>query len=338
VSYQIALNFEDGVTRFVDCNVGESVLDAAYRAQVNLPMDCSDGVCGTCKCRAEAGDFDLGEDFIDEALTEDEMAEGMVLTCQMVPLSDCIIAVPVASSALNLKPARHSARVHEVRLVSATAIVLALELDDIAAIAFLPGQYVNIDVPGAGVHRAYSFSSAPGSTVASFLIRNIPGGKMSDWLTGQAKAGNEVSFVGPYGSFYLRPVERPLLLLAGGTGLAPLLSMLEVLADHGVGHALHLLYGVTTDNDLVELDRIDALAQRLPSLTWDVCVADTGSAQPLKGFVTQHIQESHLNGGDVDVYLCGPPPMVEAVRSFLKDKNIAPRNFFFEKFNPSESA
>src|SRR5690554_7295405 len=83
MSYNIALNFEDGVTRVITCNEGETVLDAAYRAQINLPMDCSDGVCGTCKGSCHQGEFDMGDEYIDEALSDEEAAQGMVLTCQM---------------------------------------------------------------------------------------------------------------------------------------------------------------------------------------------------------------------------------------------------------------
>lgn len=293
--YKIALNFEDGATRFIDCNDGETVLDAAYRAQVNLPMDCSDGVCGTCKCRAEAGSYDLGEDYIDEALTESEAAEGLVLTCQMKPSSDCVIAVPTTSSALNLKPATHRATVTAVDLVSDSTIVLSLEAEDADAVGFLPGQYVNISVPGTDQSRSYSFSSAPGDTQASFLIRNIPGGVMSGWLTGKASAGDKVTFVGPHGSFYLRKVERPILLLAGGTGLAPILSMMEVLARQETAEQVTLIYGITRDIDLVGLERIEALGKRIPNFQWKVCVADDASAQPLKSFVTQHMSDEELN-------------------------------------------
>lgn len=91
MTFNIALNFEDGITRFIQCHAGEKVLDAAYRQQVNLPMDCSDGVCGTCKCRCVSGEYGLGDDFLEEALSEDEAAERQVLTCQMVPTSDCVI-------------------------------------------------------------------------------------------------------------------------------------------------------------------------------------------------------------------------------------------------------
>ena len=227
-SYNIALNFEDGVTRFVECKAGEKVLDAAFRAKINLPMDCSDGVCGTCKCRAESGSYDLGDDYIEDALSDDEKESGLVLTCQMVPQSDCVIAVPASSTACKTEQSKFAATVSKVEPHNDAAVVLELDVDATAPV-FLPGQYVNIDVPGSGQHRSYSFSSAPGESKISFLIKKIPGGVMSTWLE-SAQAGNKVELTGPLGSFYLRAVERPLLFLAGGTGLAPFLSMLEVLA------------------------------------------------------------------------------------------------------------
>ncbi|HKX78412.1 MAG TPA: 2Fe-2S iron-sulfur cluster-binding protein, partial [Novosphingobium sp.] len=143
MSYRIALNFEDGATRIIDCNDGEKVLDAAYRNKINLPMDCSDGVCGTCKCHCEQGTYDLGDDYIEDALSEDEAAEGTVLTCQMVPSSDCVIQVPVPASACKLTPATHEAAVASVSQVSDSTIILTLDLDVPDALAFLPGQYVN---------------------------------------------------------------------------------------------------------------------------------------------------------------------------------------------------
>ncbi len=336
MGYHIALNFEDGATRFIDCNAGEKVLDAAYRQKVNLPMDCSDGVCGTCKCRCEQGAYDLGDDYIDDALTASEAGEGLVLTCQMVPSSDCVIAVPVPSSACKLTPAEHGGEVSSVQLVSDSTIILRLKLDKPESLAFLPGQYVNLGVPGTAQHRAYSFSSKPGAAEASFLIRNVQGGLMSGWLANEAMPGVRMRFVGPNGSFFLRPVTRPVVMLAGGTGLAPLLSMLEVLADQGADQRIHLIYGVTRDGDMVEIERIEALAARIPALTWATCVADPQSAWPLKGYVTHHLSDAHLNAGDVDIYLCGPPPMVEAVRTFLRDKGVEPANFHYEKFTPSE--
>ena len=126
--YRIALNFEDGVTRFVDCGANEKGLDAAFRNRINLPMDCSDGVCGTCKCRAETGSYDLGDDYIDEALTADEAAEGLVLTCQMIPTSDCVIAVPVPSTACKTSTAQIAAVVGEVTTFADAVYELVLDI------------------------------------------------------------------------------------------------------------------------------------------------------------------------------------------------------------------
>ncbi|MBB4184278.1 benzoate/toluate 1,2-dioxygenase reductase subunit [Sinorhizobium terangae] len=335
-SYSIALNFEDGVTRFIECKDSEKVLDAAFRNKINLPMDCSDGVCGTCKCRAESGRYDLGDDYIDDALTADEAESGLVLTCQMRPSSDCIISVPTTSVACKTGQQTFAATVANVVPHNDAAIVLELDVDAQAP-AFLPGQYVNIGVPGGGQSRSYSFSTAPGERRIGFLIKKIPGGVMSSWLE-RAETGTKLELTGPLGSFYLREVERPLLFLAGGTGLAPFLSMLEVLACENPQERVHLVYGVTRDLDLVLVDEIEAYAKRLANFTYSTVVADEASSHPRKGWVTQHMPAEVLNGGDVDVYLCGPPPMVDAVRTYFDDNAVKPHSFHYEKFTPNAVA
>lgn len=332
MTYAIALNFEDGVTRFIDCKVGEKVLDAAFRQRINLPMDCSDGVCGTCKCRCETGAYDLGDDYIEDALSADEAQERQVLTCQMVPQSDCVIAVPVPSSACKTGTTQFVATLAGITRHADAALQVSFELDQ--APVFLPGQYVNIGVPDSEQTRAYSFSSRPGDSHASFLIKHVPGGLMSGWLE-RAQPGDSVAMTGPLGSFYLREVQRPLLLLAGGTGLAPFLSMLEVLALGGETRPITLIYGVTRDQDLVLVEALEAFAAQLPNLTLVTCVADPQTAHPRQGYVTQHMASDVLNGGDVDVYLCGPPPMVDAVRQYFKQMGVTPASFHYEKFTPN---
>ena len=334
-SYRIALNFEDGVTRIIACGAQEKVLDAAFRQRINLPMDCSDGVCGTCKCRAESGDYDLGDDFIEDALTAEEAGQRLVLTCQMVPRSDCVIAVPVPSTACKTGMAKFSGTVAGVERFSDAAYELALDVPEDAP-AFLSGQYVNIGVPGSGQHRSYSFSSATGARRMTFLIKHVPGGLMSSWLT-QAQAGSTLEMTGPLGSFYLRPVTRPLLFLAGGTGLAPFLSMLETLAQQGCPQPIHMLYGVTRDQDLVMVDRLEDYARRIPGFTFGTCVADAATSHPHQGYVTDHLPPEALHNGNVDVYLCGPPPMVDAVQRHFKAAGMAPASFHYEKFTPTQA-
>ncbi|MBV2134231.1 ring-hydroxylating dioxygenase ferredoxin reductase family protein [Pseudomonas sp. MAP12] len=335
MSHKIALNFEDGVTRFIDAKGSETVADAAYRQGINIPLDCRVGACGACKCQVESGNYELGEDFIEDALSADEAAQGMVLTCQMRAQSDCVVRVPVASSACRIKQGSFRAAIREVKALSDSTIRLAVEGDELGKLAFLPGQYVNLQVPGSEQSRAYSFSSMPEDGKVSFLIRNVPGGLMSGYLTQLAKVGDVMTMTGPLGSFYLRDVRRPLLLLAGGTGLAPFLAMLEKLAASGSEQPVHLIYGVTNDFDLVEMDKLAEFAQRLPNFTWSACVANPDSQYPHKGYVTQHIAAGQLNDGDVDIYLCGPPPMVEAVNQDLRQRGIQPANFYYEKFAAS---
>jgi benzoate/toluate 1,2-dioxygenase reductase subunit len=251
----------------------------------------------------------------------------------MVPESDCVIAVPASSAACKTEQSTFAATVTKVERHNDAAVVLELEVNG-APPVFLAGQYVNIDVPGSGQHRSYSFSSAPGASTISFLIKKIPGGVMSTWLE-SAQPGHKVELTGPLGSFYLRAVERPLLFLAGGTGLAPFLSMLEVLARANSQQKVHLIYGVTRDLDLVQTEAIEAYVAKLPNFTFSTVVAEDASRHPRKGWVTQHMPAECLNDGDVDVYLCGPPPMVDAVRKYFDDSGVKPHSFHYEKFTPN---
>ncbi len=332
MSYQIALNFEDGVTRFIECRPEETVADASYRARINIPLDCRDGACGTCKSFCESGTYDSGF-YIEEAMTEDEAAEGYILTCQMTPQSDCIIRIPATSDVAKTGVSSHAGQITAIDRMSETTTGFSVALDNRQALGFLPGQYVNILVPGTDQTRSYSFSSGPHAGEVYFLLRNTPTGALTTYLRDRARAGDRIEFNGPLGSFYLRAIQRPVLFLAGGTGLAPFLSMLEKVSNNGVGHPIHLIFGVTNDADLVKVDELEEYAKRLPNFTFTCCVAEEGSSYPNKGYVTRYIKPEHLNGGLVDIYLCGPPPMVDAVRKYLADQGITPMSFYFEKFS-----
>ena len=158
---------------------------------------------------------------------------------------------------------------------------------------------------------------------------------MSTFLRDRAQPGTPMEFTGPSGSFYLRDIKRPLLMLAGGTGLAPFLSMLGRIAQAGSPHPIHMVYGVTDDADLVQVGALEGYARQIPGFTFACCVASETSAYPQKGYVTRFIEPAHVHGGDVDIYLCGPPRMVDAVRHHLAEQAVSPANFFFEKFSPS---
>lgn len=334
MSYTIALNFEDGVSRFIQCNANEKVLDAAYRQKINLPMDCSDGVCGTCKCHCESGQFDLGDDFLDDALSDTEVAQQMVLTCQMVPESDCVINVPMASTLCKTASQKWDTTISRITSLSESTLELELACDEACGIDFLSGQYVNLTTPQGDITRAYSFSSLPGANYLTFLIRNVPNGAMSLYLSQHAKTGDKMTLAGPQGSFYLREVQRPLLLLAGGTGLSPLLSILHTLTRQESKAPIHLIYGVSRDTDRVKLDELQKFTEKLSNFSFQLCVSDPATAEALTGHVTDHIHPDHLYAGEVDIYLCGPPPMVDSVMDWLQQQQITPTHFYYEKFTP----
>ncbi|MYR06551.1 1,6-dihydroxycyclohexa-2,4-diene-1-carboxylate dehydrogenase [Gordonia sp. SID5947] len=336
-THQIALAFEDGVTRFITCREDQTVADASYRQRINIPLDCRDGACGTCKAFCESGDYDGGT-YIEDALSDDESAAGYALPCSMKPRSDLVLDISATSDIAKTQASTFTGSVVGLDRLSETTMRVSIEIPNRGDLAFLPGQYVNIAVPGtddgAGspLTRSYSFANGPHEERLVFLVKLTPGGAMSTYLTDRAQRGDPVTLIGPHGSFFLREAIRPVLLLAGGTGLAPILSMLRKMHDDDSDRRVHLIYGVSTDIDLVALDEIEYFARELPGFTWDHCVSDPGSAASNKGYVMSLIEPEHLHGGDVAVYLCGPPPMVESVRTHINEAGIEPTGFYYEKF------
>jgi len=330
-TYSIALSFEDGVTRFINCRDDQTVADASYRQRINIPLDCRDGACGTCKALCESGSFDGGT-YLEDALPTDEAAAGYVLPCSMKPRSDLVLQIASTSDVAKTQAAKYTGTLVALDRLSSTTVAIGVEIPNRSELAFLPGQYVNIAVPGTDQTRSYSFSNAPGDELLTFLVKLTPGGAMSEYLDQRAALGDAIEFTGPNGSFFLREADRPVVLLAGGTGLAPVLSMLRTMRTGSTQRRVHLIYGVSTDEDLVALDDIAEIGSGLPEFTWDHCVSDPNSTAEHKGYVPSLITPAHLNDGDVAIYLCGPPPMVEAVRTHVTGAGIEPTGFYYEKF------
>mgnify|MGYP001180653365 CR=1 FL=1 len=334
MTHQIALAFEDGITRFIECAEDQTIADAAYQARINVPFDCRDGACGTCKSFCESGDYDEGE-YIEDALSEDEAAEGYILTCQTKPYTDMVVQIATTSVLAKTGASTLIGTITELERLSESTVKFAVQIEDRETLNYLPGQYMNIAPPNSNFHRSYSFSSGPSEDIVTFLVKLTRGGLMSEYLTDTAKVGDRLNLTGPMGSFFLREPVNPILLLAGGTGLAPITSILEKLSeDELLDVPVRLIYGATFDHDLVELEKLDAFRDRLPDFDYFTVVSDPESTNERKGYVTQHMDiEEHLHNGEADVYLCGPPPMVEAVRTFLNDQENPPQNFYYEKFS-----
>lgn len=333
--YNVALQFEDGVTRFIQVGEGEVLSDAAYRQKMNIPLDCRDGACGTCRAFYESGTYDMDSDmYIEDALTEEDAEKGYVLACQCYPTSDSVIQILASSAVCKTQIHTFNGTLTNLQKVSDSTICFDIELDENEPeINFLAGQYVNVTIPELGETRSYSFSSKPGERKTSFVVRNVPEGKMSSFLSNVAKIGDKMSFTGPFGSFYLRPIVRPTLFLAGGTGIAPFLSMLKVLDEKGSNQPVRMVFGVTNDEDLVAVDVLEGFRSKHNWFDYRTVVVNEVSTHERKGYVTAHIDNDWLNDSDVDIYLCGPVAMVDAVRDWLEVQDIHAQNFLFEKFS-----
>ncbi len=251
--------------------------------------------------------------------------------------SDCVLRVPASSTLCRTGQARYEARISEVRQLSPSTIGLSLRGEALASLAFLPGQYVNLQVPGSDCRRAYSFANRPNpQNHLQFLIRLLPGGAMSDYLRQGCRVGDEIRFEAPLGTFYLRQVERPLLLVAGGTGLSAFLGMLDELAERGCERPVHLYYGVRRAADLCELQRIAGYAERLPGFRFVPVLSEADADwDGRRGYLHEHFDAARLRDEAFDLYLCGPPPMVEAVRQWLREHSLEHLRLYLEKFTES---
>lgn len=338
MNHKVAFSFADGKTLFFPVQANEILLDAALRNGINIPLDCREGVCGTCQGRCESGDY--SQDYVDEeALSSLDLQQRKMLTCQTRVKSDAAFYFDFASSLCNASgPAQLSGRVTEVSQVSASTAILHLDLGTAnQPLDFLPGQYARLLIPGTQSKRSYSFANRPGaSNQVQFLIRLLPDGMMSNYIRERCQVGDEIGLEAPLGAFYLRHIARPLVLVAGGTGLSALLGMLDEIAERRCEQPVHLYYGVRDAADLCESARIEAYAERIPGFRYTPVVSEPAPGWGGKrGYIAEHFDASELRDAAVDMYVCGPPPMVESIKSWLQSQALDNLHLYYEKFTDS---
>ncbi len=333
MNHKVAFSFADGKTLFFPVGANEILLDAALRNGIKIPLDCREGVCGTCQGRCESGDYT--QDYVDEeALSSLDLQQRKMLSCQTRVKSDAAFYFDFDSSLCNAPgPVQVRGTVSEVQQVSASTAILTVRLD--ASLDFLPGQYARISVPGTDGWRSYSFANLPGNQL-QFLIRLLPDGVMSNYLRDRCHVGDALLIEAPLGAFYLRHVSKPLVLVAGGTGLSALLGMLDELAATGCEQPVHLYYGVRGAEDLCQAQRIDQYASKIPGFRYTEVLSAPSPEWPGKrGYLTDHFDLAELRDGLADMYVCGPPPMVESIRQWLADQALDGVQLYYEKFTQS---
>jgi benzoate/toluate 1,2-dioxygenase reductase subunit len=329
----ISLNFADGDRATFPAKSGETLLAAARRAGIPLSADCEVGDCQTCRATCLAGDIEYDE-FSSISLTESEVQAGEILPCVVLAATDLEVHVPYERGKLvAAKP--FSIKVEAVKRLSACVVGVSARMLGLAPLKFLPGQYVHLQVPGTTEWRSYSMANAPGEDrTLEFLVRVLDDGVMSRYLTERAAGGDVIQCRGPQGTFYLRSGARPILMVAGGTGVAPMVSMLRQMMTSDERRKINLCFGVNEERDLFFADELNAIVQRLPDLDVRIAIArGEPSADIRSGVVTDLIAPGSL--AESDVYLCGPPAMTDRARALVTERGAVATSIFSERFVPS---
>lgn len=332
----VSLTFSDGATREITVADGQNVLAAAKEQGIALASQCEVGTCCTCAASITRGTASMPTNLV-TALTNAEVAAGQRLLCQTYAATDASFDIEYPSSLLDANPAvRFTAKIARVTWVAASVVELEVKVPKALKFGFTAGQYCRIQVPGTDEWRSYSMASGEHErTRLSFLIRVLPSGLMSDFLRNDARAGATLELEGPLGGFALEPSERPHILMAGGTGLAPMLSMLDRLRLVRPTPPILLVFGCVKEADLFLLDELDARASFIPTLQVRVALEQETE---LVG-VVQGNPVSVLNPEDVVpdsiAYLCGPPGMIHAAESRLAELGLAHADIRAEQFLPS---
>lgn len=299
-----------------EVNANESVLEAALRQEVKLAHECTFGGCGTCRMKIVEGS--VGYEEFPMALTPEEAQQGYALACQARPQCDLVISVEPALESI-CEPQRCTALVKELRWFTPEVANLQLELPDLSSFKYLPGQYMNVHL-GDGTHRSFSMASLPNACRVDFHVRRIPGGRFTDSHLEKLASGHVLDVELPLGTFrYHSEDYRPIVMVATGTGLAPIKSMLESLMDDPDCPPVSLYWGMRSEAGLYLDQEIRHWAPRLYEFQYvPVLSRASGQWQGKRGHVQAAVLADIGDLSEHSIYMCGSPAMInDAKQAFL---------------------
>lgn len=319
------------LNRRLSAEPGNNLLDVLRAHGLPISYSCMAGRCGTCRCRVLSGRvLDAGP----ESGRPQTAADGYVLACQTVLAESCTIELPEVDEVV----------VHPARIVKATVVDIEAATHDIRRlrvklakpIDFSPGQYAMLQFSPEHA-RPYSMAGLPGEDVWEFQIRKVPDGRVTDYVFDRLQPGATLRVSGPLGTAYLRRRhEGPMLCVAGGTGLAPVLSIVRGALEGGMPNPIHLYFGVRSERDLYDRERLQALADRHPQLRLSIVVATGPVPAGLRaGLVTDAIAQDLPALAGWRAYLCGAPAMVEAVTFVVRRLGIGTDHVHADAFYPT---
>jgi p-cymene monooxygenase electron transfer component len=318
----------------IEVGAGQTLLEAALGQGISYPHDCTVGTCASCKSRLKEGRVREATPF-GYTLSKEELDAGYILACQAFP-RDGLTVVEIDADAADLPPAETYAATLVTR-EPLTHDILKVTLKVDRPLAYVAGQYANLLAPGLSDTRSYSFATAPqreGRRELEFYIRKVPGGEFTEALFKGELDGAPLEVVAPEGTFHLRAGDAPMVCIAGGSGLAPLISVLEHARNNRIRRKCTLLFGARTQADLYQLDVVKAIDAAwlddfafIPVLSHEPEGSDWSGA---RGWVTDHISAEFCQGAEG--YLCGPPPMIDAAITRLVESGITIDRIHYDKF------
>jgi len=313
---------------------GETVLNAALRHGVVLPYSCKNGTCASCKCRILEGKVQYPFN-PPSALSFDDLYGGWGLSCQAVAEGDLVIEARELEQVADIPVRKLPARVESLAQFTPEIMRLRLKLPKAARLQFLAGQYIDI-IQADGKRRAFSIASAPSETnFIELHIKYVSGGGFTGHVFESMQVKEILRFEGPLGTFFIRRGSgRPLVLMGGGTGFAPLKSMVEELIEAGDTRPVHLFWGVRTESDLYARELIQGWTDEHPNLRFTPVLVEPDSAWTgASGFVHETVVDSIDRLAEHDVYMSGPPAMVSAARSVFLAAGVPEDRLFYDSFD-----
>ena len=317
-----------------DVDDGESVLAAAQRAGLALPYSCRSGVCGSCRGRVVAGACGQGPEA--RALSEAERARGDVLLCQAHPRGDLTIAVREVPSVTDLPRRMLSLKIVAKDLLAPDVLRVRMKPPKGEPFRWLAGQYLDVLLP-EGKRRAFSIANAPEDAgLIELHVRKVPGGGFTQQLFEGYPIGSLLRVEGPLGTFVPREdSERAMIFMAGGTGFAPVKAIIEHFLHLGSARPIHLYWGARHEADLY-LPELPALwSARHPAFAYTAVLSepDAGeSARFRRGAVHEVVLADFPQLVDFDVYMSGPPPMIQAARHAFVAAGLPAERLYFDSF------
>ena len=340
MSYSITLSTTDGQQIQFNCDSEQSVQDAAEEAGFFPPAICKMGSCGSCLGTCDSGEYEL-KSHSEGLLPTNAKETGDTLLCSTYPKSDLMINVPYAADKIdNQQPVVREASIVKIEKLAERTVSLVLQLvateEQGLTFEFESGQFVELEVPELDLKRAYSLANTTNwEGRLEFLIRLQENGQFSNFLQNQAKEGDTLKIHGPSGTFVIQ--EQSLnsrCFIAGGTGLAPFLSILRRMEEWGEDHSTQLFLGVNNEEEIFYYEKLKSLQKALPKLNVTLCVwKPSSSLGDFSGTPADALAEYLKQTDDSpDVYLCGPPILVEAATEVALKNGISAENIYCERF------